>query len=255
MPARGTEGQHAEGAEEGPEGAVGEVVREAHEVRAADHREDAGPGEGVPGDSPRDRPGALDRGQRGGEVPIRDLAVGALWRVRAGGGDAGDRVPAPGVVAEVLHRLQPPQGLRRGLSPEQIAATRPDLGLSASTIYRWVAAGYAEMANMDLRRKVGYKPRRRSALRSAARHSACRSYEEFMRLPEDERASAWEMDAVEGSAADSARLLTLYHRPTSFQLVVPVADGTCAAVFVGLGFVREAPGVLTHAHRQRLGVR
>ena len=133
-------------------------------------------------------------------------------------------------------------GLRRGMSPEQIAATRPDLGLSASTIYRWVAAGYAEMTNMDLRRKVGYRPRRRSAPRAAARHSARRSHEEFMRLAEDERAGAWEMDTVEGSAADSARLLTLYHRPTSFQLVVPIADGTCGAVLAGLGLVRGALG-------------
>ena len=133
-------------------------------------------------------------------------------------------------------------GLRRGMSPEQIAATRPDLGLSASTIYRWVAAGYAEMTNMDLRRKVGYRPRRRSAPRAAARHSARRSHEEFMRLAEDERAGAWEMDTVEGSAADSARLLTLYHRPTSFQLAIPVADGTCGAVLAGLGLVREALG-------------
>lgn len=133
-------------------------------------------------------------------------------------------------------------GLRRGLSPEQIAATRPDLGLSASTIYRWVDAGYAEMTNMELRRKVGYRPRRRSAPRRAERHSARRSHEEFMRLPEDERAGAWEMDTVEGSAADSARLLTLYHRPTSFQLAIPVADGTCGAVLAGLGLVREALG-------------
>ncbi len=133
-------------------------------------------------------------------------------------------------------------GLRRGLSPEQIAATRPDLGLSASTIYRWVDAGYAEMTNMELRRKVGYRPRRRSAPRRAERHSARRSHEGFMRLPEDERAGAWEMDTVEGSAADSARLLTLYHRPTSFQLAIPVADGTCGAVLAGLGLVREALG-------------
>ena len=134
------------------------------------------------------------------------------------------------------------EGLRRGMSPEQIAATRPDLGLSASTIYRWVPAGYAEMTNMDLRRKVGYRPRRRSAPRPAARHSARRSHGEFMRLAEDERAGAWEMDTVEGSAADSARLLTLYHRPTSFQLVVPIADGTCGAVLAGLGLVRGALG-------------
>lgn len=134
------------------------------------------------------------------------------------------------------------EGLRRGLSPAQIAATRPDLGLSASTIYRWVDAGYAEMTNMELRRKVGYKPRSRKAPRSAPRHSASRSHAEFMRLAEDERAGAWEMDTVEGLRGDSARLLTLYHRPTSFQLAIPIADGTCAAALEGLGLVRDALG-------------
>ena len=132
--------------------------------------------------------------------------------------------------------------LRRGLSPAQIAATRPDLGLSASTIYRWVDAGYAEMTNMELRRKVGYKKRSRKAPRRATRHSARRSHGEFMRLPEDERASAWEMDTVEGARADSARLLTLYHRPTSFQLAIPIADGTCASALAGLRLVRGALG-------------
>lgn len=134
-------------------------------------------------------------------------------------------------------------GLRRGLSPEQIAATRPDLGLSASTIYRWVDAGYAEMTNMELRRKVGYRPRRRPAPGGAGgRHEPRRSHDEFGRLPEDERAGAWEMDTVEGRKGDSARLLTLYHRPTGFQLATPVPDGTCAPVLAGLGLVRAALG-------------
>lgn len=133
-------------------------------------------------------------------------------------------------------------GLGRGLSPEQIAATRPDLGLSASTIYRWVDAGYAGMTNLELRRKVGYRPRRRSAPRRSERHSPRRSHEAFARLPGDVRAGAWEMDTVEGSRADSARLLTLYHRPTSFQLAIPVADGTCASALAGLGLVRGALG-------------
>lgn len=133
-------------------------------------------------------------------------------------------------------------GLRRGLSPEQIAATRPDIGLSASTIYRWVDAGYAGMTNLDLRRKVGYRPRGRSAPRRSARHSPRGSHEAFMRLPEDERASAWEMDTVEGRRSDSTRLLTLLHRPTSFQLAIPVADGTCESVLAGLRLVRAALG-------------
>lgn len=46
-------------------------------------------------------------------------------------------------------------GLRRGLSPEQIAATRPDLGLSSSMVYHWEGAGYAGMTNLELRRRVG----------------------------------------------------------------------------------------------------
>ncbi|MEQ2478181.1 helix-turn-helix domain-containing protein, partial [Collinsella sp. CLA-AA-H167] len=50
-------------------------------------------------------------------------------------------------------------GLARGLSPQQIAAATP--GLSASTVYRWVDAGYDGMTNMELRRKVGYRPRSR----------------------------------------------------------------------------------------------
>lgn len=133
-------------------------------------------------------------------------------------------------------------GLARGLSPEQIAATRPDLGLSTSTIYRWVDAGYADMTNLDLRRKVGYKPRRRSAPRRATSHSERRSHDAFSRLPEDERAGAWETDTVEGAAADAARLLTLYHRPTSFQLAIPVPDGTCGSVRAALRLVAGALG-------------
>lgn len=132
--------------------------------------------------------------------------------------------------------------LARGLSPEQIAETRPELGLSASTIYRWVDAGYADMTNLDLRRKVGYKKRSRRAPRRGTAHSPRRSHDAFSRLPEDERAGAWEMDTVEGCAADAARLLTLYHRPTSFQLAIPVPDGTCGSVRAALRLVGDALG-------------
>ena len=54
------------------------------------------------------------------------------------------------------------------------------------------------MTNMELRRKVGYRPRKRAAGRAATRHSARRSYAAFLALGEDACAAAWEMDAVEG---------------------------------------------------------
>ena len=76
--------------------------------------------------------------------------------------------------------------LRRGLSPEQMAARNGGpVDLSPSTIYRWVAAGYDGMTNMELRRKVGYRPRRRAAGASATRHSARRSHAAFLALGEE----------------------------------------------------------------------
>lgn len=131
-------------------------------------------------------------------------------------------------------------GLARGLSPQQIAATTP--GLSASTVYRWVDAGYDGMTNMELRRKVGYRPRSRRAPRRATSHSSRRSHASFLALGEDACAAAWEMDTVEGSGGDSARLLTLLHRPSRFQLALPLPDGTCASVLAALSSLRGVLG-------------
>ena len=124
-------------------------------------------------------------------------------------------------------------GLARGLSPEQIAGANPGAAPSASTIYRWVDAGYAGMTALDLRRKVGYKKRRGEGAERSTSHSARRSHASFLSLGEA-CAGAWEMDSVLGARGDSARALTLLHRPTRFQLALPLADGTCAGVLAAL---------------------
>ena len=108
-------------------------------------------------------------------------------------------------------------GLSRGLSPEQIAASRPEPGMSASTVYRWVEAGYDGLTNLDPRRKVRCR-RRKGAKKGAGGHSARRGLPAFEALSADMRDAAWGMDAVEGPSGDSACLPTLLHRPTSFQL-------------------------------------
>ena len=126
--------------------------------------------------------------------------------------------------------------LRRGLSPEQMAARNGGpVDLSPSTIYRWVSAGYDGMTNMELRRKVGYRPRK-------PRHSARRSYAVFLALGEDACAAAWEMDTVEGARGDSACLLTLLHRPSRLQLALPLAEKTAGRVAAALGGIREVLG-------------
>ena len=133
--------------------------------------------------------------------------------------------------------------LRRGLSPEQMAARNGGpVDLSPSTIYRWVSAGYDGMTNMELRRKVGYRPRKRAAGRAATRHSARRSHAAFLALGEDACAAAWEMDTVEGAREDSACLLTLLHRPSRLQLALPLEEKTAGRVADALEGVRAILG-------------
>ena len=133
--------------------------------------------------------------------------------------------------------------ISRGLSPAQVdACYGGELGVSRSTVYRWVDAGYGGMTNLELRRKVGYRKRRRSAPREATPHSDRRSHAAFMSLDEGVRDSAWEMDTVEGCDADSACLLTLLHRPTGFQLALLLAAQTSDEVARALGLVRSALG-------------
>ena len=143
--------------------------------------------------------------------------------------------------AEALALIR--DGLGRGLSPEQLSARNGGpVDLSPSTIYRWVAAGYDGMTNMELRRKAGYRPRRRAPAASATRHSPRRSYAAFLGLGEDACAAAWEMDTVEGAREDSACLLTLLHRPSRLQLALPLAAKDAESVAAALGGVRSVLG-------------
>lgn len=131
--------------------------------------------------------------------------------------------------------------LDRGLSPAQIVAARPDLGVSESTVYRWVDEGYGQMSNMDLRRKVGYKKRSRSRPR-ATPHGGERSHAAFLRLPEEVRAQAWEMDTVIGRASDTRCLLTLLQRPTRIQPAILLERRAVEAVAAALDGIERALG-------------
>jgi IS30 family transposase len=51
------------------------------------------------------------------------------------------------------------------------------------------------------------------------------------------------MDTFEGRKADTRCLLTLYHRPTSFQLALPIKDQTLPSVLYGLSLIGSALGL------------
>ncbi|MCF0104204.1 MAG: IS30 family transposase [Eggerthellaceae bacterium] len=121
--------------------------------------------------------------------------------------------------------------IQKGLSPYQISIGRSDeLSLSVSTIYRWVSRGYGGMSNFDLRRKVKYKKRKEHHDKKPTAHGKSRSYEAFLDLPIDMQQSAWEMDTVEGMKTDTKRILTIYHRPSKFQLTLLLSSKTVTNV-------------------------
>lgn len=119
--------------------------------------------------------------------------------------------------------------LARGLSPEQIAVDGSEPGEPGSTIYRWIDAGYGGISNMDLRRKVGYKLRKRFKPRREPR-DPLHPWGAFCTLAEEQCASLQGMDTVQGLASNSQRRLALRRRPTRLQLALLAASGECASV-------------------------
>lgn len=145
------------------------------------------------------------------------------------------------------------EDLARGLSPQQIACSRAEqVGVGKSTIYRWVDEGYGGMTNAELRRKVGYKPRRKDKKGKPTHHGPERSFEAFMALPEEERARACEMDTVVGRATDSQCLPTLMSRPCKVQLPLLMGSKTKEATVATLDEVERAVGL--DAFRRVLGL-
>lgn len=93
--------------------------------------------------------------------------------------------------------------LATGLSPEQLPVCNGGpVNLSPSTIYRWVSASHDDMTDMELRQKVGYRPRKCAAGRAASRHSARNPNAAFPTLGEEALA------AILGERPEETRLST-----------------------------------------------
>lgn len=110
-------------------------------------------------------------------------------------------------------------GLSRGLSPYEISVLyEHELAVHRSTIYRWVEAGYGGLTNLELERKVGFRPRKKNPRKKSTPHSKKRSYSCFEKLPSELRGTRSELDCVLGKNTNTQAVLTLYNLPTHMQL-------------------------------------
>ncbi len=133
--------------------------------------------------------------------------------------------------------------LSRGLSPSQIVMERKDeVGADASTIYRWIERGYADMNCMDLRRRCGYKKRHHKVDPKPTAHGEKRAYAAFSALEAEARAGACEMDTVIGRSHDSQCLLTLYLRPCKFQLALLLPNKSTQSTLKTFDMLEEILG-------------
>lgn len=99
-----------------------------------------------------------------------------------------------------------------------------------------------DLPNLELRRKVAYRPRSNVKEVTPTSHGKNRSYAAFKELDDESRASACEMDTVMGRKFDKPCLLTLYLRPSKFQFVFMLPEKTNEAVVLALDEVEHLIG-------------
>ena len=134
-----------------------------------------------------------------------------------------------------------------------------ELPISLRSLYNYIEAGELSVKNIDLRRKCGYKPRKKHKELSKGfadqRYREGRTYADFETDRPFLEDRILEMDTVKGGREKGKRLLTMIFQENSIMLMFLMPDGTAESVKrvfdyleMGLGidrFRRLFPVILT----------
>lgn len=112
--------------------------------------------------------------------------------------------------------------IRKGQSLYHIkASNQEEIGLSVRSLYRYVDDGLFEVANIDLPKKVVYKPRKKKKVSrlppEAKKDIMFSDFIEF--VSHNDVKEIVQVDIVEGKKTDSKCLLTLYFTSTKLMLI------------------------------------
>ncbi len=104
--------------------------------------------------------------------------------------------------------------IKQGQSPYMIVANHPELGISVSTLYNYIHMGILLTRDIDLKRKVKFKPRKVHKTQITDRKVFIgRTYQDFKDSHADEL-DFWEMDTVLSAKGSNKCILTFYFPET-----------------------------------------
>lgn len=107
-----------------------------------------------------------------------------------------------------------------------------ELPVSLRSLYNYIDSGQLSVRNIDLRRKTGYKPRKRKKKSAPIpNYRLGRSYEDFKKYMESHpNMPVVQMDTVVGSRKKGQRILTMLFLKTSVMLMFLIPDGKAQTV-------------------------
>ena len=103
-------------------------------------------------------------------------------------------------------------GVSRGLSIYAILQLHPEISVSERTVYRYIEQKYTKTISLDLRRKVTYKERYKSKVRSdiVNKYREGRLYSDYIKfIADNQHIEIPQLDLVIGKQGDNQVLLTI----------------------------------------------
>ena len=125
-----------------------------------------------------------------------------------------------------------------------------ELPISQRTLYNYIDAGLLSVGNLDLRRKVGYRPRKKKKESSEGilnqRFREDRTYEDFLSyMAKHPKAPYVEMDTVRGCREQGKRMLTMLFVEQNLMLIFLMRDGKADTVVEQFDWLTAALGLET----------
>ena len=110
-----------------------------------------------------------------------------------------------------------------------------EMPMSLRSLYNYIDSGELTIKNIDLRRKTGYRQRRKNAKGVSPgfanlKYREGRTYEDFESYMQYSALDVIEMDTVKGIRERGKRLLTMIFRDTSIMLLFLMPDGKAESV-------------------------